>query len=214
MPPDLPARRALVCVSGLIYWAGVLVQARRVRRHIGRQPNVRPRSTREKLLWAGWLIVVAVWLGQPFFAGKDSSFPATCFAPWAINAWTLVAGAMLLAAGYAGTLWCYASMGDSWRMGVNAAEKNPLVTLGPYRSVRHPIYLFQIVMLAATVLLLPTALSVLVLAFHIVCVSIKVADEERYLLATHGQNYGDYLARTGRWLPGGLRKGAWRRSGT
>ena len=201
MLPDLMARRTLVVISCVVYWAGVFIQARRIRRHIGREPNVKPRSFKEKLLWAGWFIVIMVWLGQPLVAASDAAFWLVRLAPWAMRFWTLAGGAILLAAGYAGTLWCYKCMGDSWRMGISADEKNALVMLGPYRSVRHPIYLFQIIMLAATALLLPTPLSVLVLVVHAVCVSIKAADEEAYLLATHGQGYRDYLAHTGRWWP-------------
>ena len=62
----------------------------------------------------------------------------------------LIVGRALIAAGYLGTLWCYATMGDAWRMGINRAEKNELVNRGPYPFVRHPIYLFQIVMLAGS----------------------------------------------------------------
>jgi len=107
----------------------------------------------------------------------------------------------LVLAGYAATLWCYAIMGDTWRIGIDQNEKNPLVTRGPYRLVRHPIYLFQIVMLAGVALLLPTCLSLIVLIFHVVCVLIKAADEESYLITVHGKTYRDYLSRTGRLLP-------------
>jgi protein-S-isoprenylcysteine O-methyltransferase Ste14 len=92
-------------------------------------------------------------------------------------------------------------MGDSWRIGVNKSEKNALVTLGPYRSVRHPIYLFQIVMLAGALLLLPTILSAAILFLHLICVYIKATDEESYLLGLHGPDYENYRKRTGRLLP-------------
>jgi protein-S-isoprenylcysteine O-methyltransferase Ste14 len=92
-------------------------------------------------------------------------------------------------------------MGNAWRIGINPGEKNLLVTAGPYRTIRHPIYLFQVVMLAGVVLLLPTLCSMLILAIHLVCVLIKACDEESYLRDVHGQEYEDYLARTGRLLP-------------
>src|SRR5262249_13606101 len=77
---------------------------------------------------------------------------------------------------------------------------------GPFRFVRHPIYLFQIVMLAALALLLPTGLSLIAVAIHLVCVVVKVADEETFLLATHGAEYRGYRSRTGKLLPGFLCK--------
>jgi hypothetical protein len=76
----------------------------------------------------------------------------------------LALGLALLVLGYAGTLWAYAAMGDTWRIGINRNEKTTLVNRGPYRLVRHPIYLFQSVMLAGAALLLPTPVSFLILA--------------------------------------------------
>src|SRR6202008_2609531 len=55
---DLLLRRILVSFSGLVYWVGVVIQARRIRRHIGRSPNLKPRGLKERLLWAGWFIVI------------------------------------------------------------------------------------------------------------------------------------------------------------
>ena len=70
---ELALRRLVVGASGLLYWAGVLVQARRVRRQIGRAPNVRPRGGRERALWIGWFLVILVWIGQPLLLTAATS---------------------------------------------------------------------------------------------------------------------------------------------
>jgi protein-S-isoprenylcysteine O-methyltransferase Ste14 len=201
---DLIFRRAIVSLSGIVYWVGVYIQARRIRRHIKRSPNLKPRDLKEHLLWLGWFVVIMIWILQPWFTRTSPSHEKTL----AVGLWsplvtpvTFILGLLIVIAGYAGTLWCYRAMGDSWRIGVNKSEKNALVTLGPYRSVRHPIYLFQIVMLAGALLLLPTVLSAAILLLHVVCVYIKATDEEAYLLGLHGPNYENYLKRTGRLLP-------------
>jgi protein-S-isoprenylcysteine O-methyltransferase Ste14 len=198
---DLFLRRAIVFGSAIVYWIGVFIQARRIRRQIGRSPNVKPRGPKEKVLWVGWFLVIAVWLGQPFAIGNDV-LPAALrpAAPLLYRA-TLLFGSALIVAGYAGTLWCYSIMGDSWRMGINRKEQNALVTRGPFGVVRHPIYLFQIVMLVGAALLLPTWLSLLIVLVHVVCVLIKATDEESYLLTVHGDEYRAYRSRTGRLFP-------------
>ena len=193
-------RKAVVAGSGLVYWAGVLIQAWRVRKQIGRWPNMMPRGTKERALWFGWLLVITVWIGQPFFVGEKAwVFVRLC--PSLVHVAVMIPGLVLVVAGYAGTLWCYAIMGSAWRIGVNAQEKNALVTTGPFARVRHPIYALQVVMLAGAFCLLPTACSLVLLAFHLVCVWLKAADEEAYLIATHGEAYRAHLARTGRLLP-------------
>lgn len=198
---ELFLRKAAAFGSALVYWGGVMIHARRVRKHIGRSPNLKPRGLKERLLWVGWFLVIIAWLGQPFLIRGQGSTQWIRLEPSLLNTPTLIAGLALVLAGYACTHWCYVAMGDQWRIGINQKEKNPLVTGGPYRRVRHPIYLFQVVMLAGVALLLPTVLSLAVLLVHLVCVWIKATDEETYLLGIHGEEYRAYLDRTGRLLP-------------
>jgi protein-S-isoprenylcysteine O-methyltransferase Ste14 len=106
-----------------------------------------------------------------------------------------------MAAGYAGTLWSYSAMGRNWRMGIKEGERTILVTHGPFQFVRHPIYFFQIVMFAGLTLLLPTLLSLTAMVIHLLCVLIKTADEESFLLAVHGVDYHTYQSGTGKLLP-------------
>ena len=75
MPADnLFLNRAVVFVSVLVYWGGVLVQARRVRRRIGKSPNLKPRGTKEWLLWAGWLLMLGYYFGSTASSkGKDDT---------------------------------------------------------------------------------------------------------------------------------------------
>jgi protein-S-isoprenylcysteine O-methyltransferase Ste14 len=198
---DLPLRRLAVCASGLVYWGGVMLQARRIRKQIGRSPNLKPRTSRERALWFGWFLVILVWIGQPLILNVMAAQPALALWPVLLHPVSLALGLTLVVLGYAGTLWTYAAMGNTWRIGVNPNEKTALVCHGPYRWVRHPIYGFQIVMLAGVVLLLPTPVSLATLTVHYLCARLKAADEENYLQRVHGGDYREYMARTGRLFP-------------
>jgi protein-S-isoprenylcysteine O-methyltransferase Ste14 len=202
MPVDpLIINRGAVFLGAVVYWGGVLIQTRRVRRHIGRSPNAGPRGPKEQILWAGWLFVIAAWIFQPIVAGVGAPWFWLRLFPSLLVLGCLVSGLLLTVLGYAGTLWCYSAMGDSWRMGVNRQERNALVTGGPYRWVRHPIYLFQVIMLAGVIFLLPSPLAVLAFCLHLSCVLVKVSDEEAYLGGLHGQVYEAYAQRTGKLFP-------------
>lgn len=194
-------RRAVVCAGALIYWGGVLIQGRRIRKRIGRSPNLKPRDARERVLWAGWMLVILLWIFQPLFTGTNNALPGLEIHPACLHPLGLIGGIALTVAGYAATLWCYVTMGNAWRIGINRKEKNELVTAGPYRWIRHPIYAFQTVMLLGAVLLLPTICSVVVVVLHLMFVLIKAKDEEAYLLTVHGDGYRNFMAKTGRLLP-------------
>lgn len=200
-PEELFLRRVVVSASGLLYWGGVLVLARRVRKQIGRSPNLKPRGSREKALWIAWFIVILTWIGQPFLISSGTSNPVLHLIPSLLHSAGLALGLALVALGYAATLWSYVAMGNTWRIGINTKEKTTLVNVGPYRWVRHPIYLFQIVMLAGAAMLLPTAISFSILVIHFISVQIKAADEEKYLQTVHGDAYRNYQSRTGGLFP-------------
>ena len=200
-PEELLLRRAVVCGSGLLYWAGVIIQARRIRKQIGHSPNVKPRGAKEKVLWLGWFLVILVWIGQPLMLGATTTTLGLKLLTILLHPAGLVIGLAMVILGYAGTLWTYATMGNNWRMGVNAKERTALVCSGPFHWVRHPIYLLQMVMLTGAALLLPTPLSFAILVLHYVCARLKAWDEERYLENVHGRAYRQYSSRTGGLFP-------------
>lgn len=193
-------QRIVVALSGLVYWGGVVIQARRVRKKIGRTPNLKPKGTKERLLWVGWTLVILCWILQPLWVRGTGSWYGVQAALVHPAAW--IAGVILIVLGYAATLWCYAAMGAAWRIGIDEKGTSKLVQVGPYRRIRHPIYGFQMTMLIGAALLLPTWISFAILVIHYVCATIKAVDEERHLTGVFGTEYREFMKRTGRFLPG------------
>ena len=140
-------------------------------------------------------------MALPFIVSRESGNILVALRPTLLQTPGLLLGIVLVLAGYAGTHWCYVSMGDTWRMGINRKEETRLVTSGPYGFIRHPIYSFQVVILIGVAVLLPAVLALLIIPLHLICVWVKAADEEAHLVTIHGQAYLDYCARTGRLLP-------------
>ncbi|WP_202120991.1 methyltransferase family protein [Streptomyces sp. BA2] len=82
-------------------------------------------------------------------------------------------------------------------------RNTPLVTTGPFRLVRNPIYAALTVVIASLALAVPNAIAVLGLAVMALGIEIQVRRiEEPYLQSIHGNDYQRYAARTGRFLPG------------
>ncbi len=112
-------------------------------------------------------------------------------------------GLTLTALGIAGTLWAQFAMGRSWRIGVDPEARTELVSRGPFRWVRNPIFTWMTCASLGLVLLAPNLLAVAAMLALLVALELQVRGvEEPYLLRTHGETYRRYAAATGRFLPG------------
>lgn len=113
------------------------------------------------------------------------------------------AGIVLGVAGICLTFGAQLAMGDSWRVGVDPEERTALVTDGPFRLVRNPIYSAMLPTVLGLVLMVPSALAIagLVVLFAGLELQVRLV-EEPYLLRTHGTEYATYAARVGRFVPG------------
>jgi protein-S-isoprenylcysteine O-methyltransferase Ste14 len=102
------------------------------------------------------------------------------------------------------------AMGDSWRVGVDPEERTELVTDGPFKLVRNPIYSAMMPTVFGLVLMVPSVLAIAAFISLIAGLELQVrVVEEPYLLRTHGDEYATYAARVGRFVPGvGLLHGA------
>ncbi|HVQ62552.1 MAG TPA: isoprenylcysteine carboxylmethyltransferase family protein [Burkholderiales bacterium] len=77
-----------------------------------------------------------------------------------------------------------------------------LVTGGPYRWCRNPMYLGHLIFFAGLALALRSWLAAAVLAGHIVWFQRRVRDDEGRLAALFGDAYRDYRGSVKRWIPG------------
>jgi protein-S-isoprenylcysteine O-methyltransferase Ste14 len=116
--------------------------------------------------------------------------------------WLAASGLALSVLGLAALVWSQSSMGESWRIGVDPDERTALVTAGPFRWVRNPIYSAMVVYVAGVALLVPNMASLIALGVLALALDLHVRlVEEPYLAATHGRSYTSYAARVGRFVP-------------
>ena len=144
------------------------------------------------ILIPGALLLPVVYLFTPWLAFADYHLPA--FAPWC--------GAMLMLA----ALWLFwrshLDLGQNWSQSLEIRKGHRLVTHGVYRSVRHPMYASIWIWCLAQGLLLENWLAgwYALLAFALMYF-VRTPREEEMMCQTFGQEYRDYMLRTGRLFP-------------
>jgi protein-S-isoprenylcysteine O-methyltransferase Ste14 len=149
---------------------------------------------------SGWLAILLIAL--VFVAGPVAEVAFD--APRLVDSdWLSGAGLALSVLGLAALLWSQSSMGDSLRIGVDPSERTALITGGPFRWVRNPIYSAMFVYVAGVAMLVPNVPELVALGLLALGLDLHVRQvEEPYLAATHGDSYARYAARVGRFVPG------------
>lgn len=97
--------------------------------------------------------------------------------------------------------WVHRTLGANWSMPAEIKERQTLVTGGPYRWVRHPMYT-TIFAWAAAFLLMSANWLVGATWFGLAFASAALIEvEEAALIDTFGEVYRTYMRHTGRLLP-------------
>jgi protein-S-isoprenylcysteine O-methyltransferase Ste14 len=123
-----------------------------------------------------------------------ASFDPPDWVPWAGAALGLLTVPMVY--------WVFSSLGRNVSETVLTKQRHELVTTGPYRWVRHPLYATGIALLVA-IGLMTTSWLILLFAFlaFVLFLFLVVPVEEHQLLGKFGDAYRAYMRRTGRFFP-------------
>ena len=116
--------------------------------------------------------------------------------------WLRWAGVGIALAGFALLQWSHAALSRNWSDRPRLLADQQLVTGGPYRRVRHPIYTAFLLILSAPLLLSANWLVGLAwIASTAIEVLSRIRFEEALLAERFGAAYETYAKDTGRLLP-------------
>jgi protein-S-isoprenylcysteine O-methyltransferase Ste14 len=108
----------------------------------------------------------------------------------------------IAALGFAFTWWARVVLGRLWSSGVAVKADHDMITAGPYRLVRHPIYSGILLSVLATAAIRGTAAAVLGAALIILGLFVKARAEERFLRRELGDDrYASYARRVPMLVP-------------
>ena len=184
---------SIVFFLGFVAYLGIRgVYARRTNREekVHRQVDGLEKALLLLVIPPGLLLPI-LYLFTPVLAFADYRLPA--FAPWCGTRIMLVA------------LWLFwrshADLGQNWSVTLEVRKHHQLVTHGVYRSIRHPMYAAIFLWGLAQALLLPNWLAGWSRSSRSLSSTCFAPREERMMCEIFGDEYRNYMRRTGRLLP-------------
>ena len=174
----------------LLYWAWSA-------RHVKAARRSEPWLPR---LFKYWLpLMVAVLLLQPVRGYEDSLLRLRVLPDIAALPWL---GAVLTWAGVLFACSARVVLGSNWSSEVQVKQDHELITRGPYRLVRHPIYTGLLLAFVGTALALGELRGPIACAIVAVSFWVKLRLEERWMREQFGVAYADYMRRVKALVPG------------
>lgn len=184
-----------VAVALLFAVAAIALPYRLRAHHAGGTPSRRGEGVLFIPLRLAGLVMfgtVIAWIARP----ASVAFAAVAL-PDGIR-WT---GAGMVTSSAALIVWVFHHLGLNLTDTVVVRERATLVTTGPYRFVRHPLYTAMIPAVLGLALLSANLLVLAAGAIAGTLIGRRTRIEEAHLIARHGAAYRDYAAITPRYLP-------------
>src|ERR1035437_5213159 len=175
----------VLIVSWLAWWYPFILRAP----HIQKRPSITALGpTRVGLLLESLAIVMAFAFRLPADSPRgwwSSAGPIVCGPIAAVLSWPSVR-----------------HLGRQFRVHAGLHEDHELVTSGPYRIVRHPIYTSLLAMLASTLFILtPWQWAVPSIVLFVAGTEVRVYTEDGLLASRFGERFLAYRKRVPAYLP-------------
>ena len=190
MTPSLSSFVFMAFTAAYLAIRGVFIRRAR------RQQKTDKGDLRDRLLielvGVGQIVLPLLFVWTPALGFADRAQPSTC----------LPLGVVAMAAG----LWLFwrshVDLGDNWSVTLEIDAKHRLVTRGVYRLVRHPMYTsFFVSGLGQALLLANWVAGPAALVAVAVLVLVRLPNEEAMMIEAFGDEYRDYMRRTGGVVP-------------
>lgn len=116
--------------------------------------------------------------------------------------WLRWASLVIALSGFVLLQWAQDTLGRNWSDTPRMIKEQALVTSGPYRFIRHPIYTAFLLILGSTLFISANWLIGLAwIGMTILEVASRIGFEENVMLEYFGDQYREYMKSTGRLLP-------------
>lgn len=97
--------------------------------------------------------------------------------------------------------WAHITLGLQYSPDLELKKEHKLIQSGPYKIIRHPMYTILIVFMLSISLFSANSLILLPHMAAILLILLRLSKEEAMLIQEFGDDYHEYMLKTGRLLP-------------
>ncbi len=139
----------------------------------------------------GWIGLIAYLINPNSMAWAAAPLPV--WLRWTGVGLMGVAGCLLI--------WMFRSLGKNLTDTVVTRKEHTLVTTGPYQWIRHPLYTSAALLVLASFLVTANWFFFVTGCAVMFLLVVRTRKEEENLIARFGDDYRNYMQRTGRFFP-------------
>lgn len=153
-------------------------------------------KTKEQVKEQRWIMraAMAIWVLGTMLPGLDHRFDWTRRLTGGVPLWVEILALLMVLTGYFGTMWVTDVNRFAART-IQVEEGQQVISGGPYGVVRHPMYVFGLLMWMATAPALGSYVTWPFFALLIPTIVARLLNEEKVLLRDL-PGYGEYCQRT------------------
>lgn len=138
-----------------------------------------------------WLSVLAYFINPAWMAWSRVALPV----------WLRWVGVGLGVLADILAYWVFSNLGNNVTPTVVTRSQATLVTSGPYRWVRHPLYVMGVLAFTGFALISENLFVVVVAVMGFIFLNVRLQKEEANLIDRFGDAYRQYMRRTGKYFP-------------
>lgn len=97
--------------------------------------------------------------------------------------------------------WTHYTLDKYWSVAIEFREEHKLITSGPYKWIRHPMYTAHLMYFLSWALVTSNVLILINYVLTVAIIARRIPREEKALIEKFGQEYISYMRKTGQLIP-------------